>query len=266
MDNSGNLYGVTVNGGAYNQGTVFELSPPAPGQTTWTPTVIFTFDGGVDGSAPNGGLVEDKAGNIYGTTNDGGASGFGTVFELTPPNVSATSWSQTVLYSFNGTNGAAPLGGLIADAAGNLYGTTIDGGAAGGGTVFKLAPPKSGQTAWMQSVLVSFNGTNGWNPYGNLLLDVSGNLYGTTSLGDQNSGCASFAYTSCGTVFKLTPPATRRAPWKLITRTGFNGTDGISPTAGVVFDTAGNLYGTTPYGGLLPGDVSGYGTVFKIKP
>jgi len=179
-DAQGNFYGTTTNGGASGAGTVFKLSK------TSKETVLYSFTGGSGGATPYAGLILDAKGNLYGTTYNGGASGVGTVFKL------SKTGKETVLYSFTGgTDGASPYAGLILDAKGNLYGTTFYGGAYGAGTVFKLS--KTGK----ETVLHSFTGgTDGKNPYADLIQDPKGNLYGTTFYGG--------AYGS-GTVFELMP-------------------------------------------------------------
>ncbi len=180
---------------------MFELSPPTTGQTAWTETVLHTFrDHGVQGQTPNGGLIADSAGDLYGTTFEGGASGEGTVFELVPPAKGRTEWKETVLYSFSGSDGAIPSAGagLIADGAGNLYGTTELGGSDDSGVAFKLSPPSEGQMAWTETVLHNFeNGkVKGGSPEASLLADKAGNLYGTTVQGGKHDD---------GIVFKITP-------------------------------------------------------------
>jgi uncharacterized repeat protein (TIGR03803 family) len=225
-DPAGNLYGTTAGGGASGQGTVFQLDPSG------NPSVLYSFTGG-DGSHPRSALIADAAGNLYGTTINGGANDAGTVFQLTP------SGTLNVLYSFTGgSDGALPFAGLIADAAGNLYGTTNGGGAGGQGTVFRLDP--SGTL----TVLYSFTGGNDASPWAGLIADAAGNLYGTTEGGDGP-----------GEVFQLTPSGT------LNVLHNFTGPDGAVPHGGLITDAAGNLYGTTHNGGT-----SGYGTVFQLTP
>jgi uncharacterized repeat protein (TIGR03803 family) len=209
---SGNLYGTTYYGGANDRGVVFELMPPAPGQTAWTEVVLYSFcalggGGCADGANPGARLIGDPSGNLYGTTTGGGAYGGGTVFELTPPAPGQTTWTEIVLRSFcahggrDCTDGAYPYAGLIRDAKGNLYGTTEDGGANGGGAVFELTPPAPGQTAWTEKVLYSFCAqggrdycTDGAFPEAGLIRDAKGNLYGTTEDGGAYYG---------GVVFEL---------------------------------------------------------------
>jgi uncharacterized repeat protein (TIGR03803 family) len=226
-DAAGNLYGTTIRGGANDAGTLFQLTPSG------TLNVLYSFSGGSDGALPFAGLIADAAGNLYGTTNGGGAGGQGTVFELDP------SGTLTVLYSFTGGNDASPWAGLIADAAGNLYGTTEGGD--GPGEVFQLTP--SGTL----NVLHDFTGRDGAVPHGVLIADSAGNLYGTT----HNGGTSGY-----GTVFQLTPSGALNV---LYSFTG--GSDGAYPEAGVIADMAGNLYGTT-YGG----GAAGQGTVFQLTP
>jgi uncharacterized repeat protein (TIGR03803 family) len=196
-DAAGDLYGTTFYGGIYGEpggfGTVFELKKVAGGG--WQEGVIHSFGNGADGFFPLAGLVFDAAGNLYGTTAFGGASGHGTVFELSP--VPGGGWAEKVLHSFTGTNGdgSAPYGGVALDTAGNIYGTTSEGGDFSFGTVFELSPTASG--SWTETVLISFNFDNagGNTPVDGLFLDTSGNLYGTASTGGKGGG----------TVFKIIP-------------------------------------------------------------
>jgi uncharacterized repeat protein (TIGR03803 family) len=274
FDAAGNLYGTTTGGGTYpcgdlGCGTVFELSPTQGGG--WTEKVLHSFnDDGIDGINPFAGLVFDAAGNLYGTTAQGGTDpcgplGCGTVFELSP--MPGGGWTEKVLYSFgNGTDGAYPLyGALIFDAAGNLYGTTSSGGThncqgnGGCGTVFKLTPTVGG--AWTETVLYNFgNGTDGYAPEAGVILDpAGGNLVGTTTYGGTN-GCAVSQYSGCGTVFELTPAA--GGGWTETVVHDFGGDlDGATPLAGLTLDAAGNLYGTTFVGGTYD-----LGTVFRLSP
>jgi uncharacterized repeat protein (TIGR03803 family) len=258
FDASGNLYSVTYEGGEYGYGVVYELTPNSDG--TWTESVLHSFTGGSDGSHPGMGEIFDAAGNLYGTTRDGGAYGDGVVFELTPN--SNGTWTETVLHSFSGgKDGATPdFGNLIFDAAGNLYGTT--GGWDGGdtnGTVFELTPNSGG--TWTESVLHSFRGgKDGSRAVGALTFDQAGNLYGATYSGGTYGE---------GTIFKLTPGSNGKWTKDVIHQfRGKTGGDGSNPYAGVIFDTAGNLFGTTYDGGI--GTCSyqgpGCGTVFELVP
>ena len=229
-DSAGNLYGTTFGGGASYAGTVFKLSPSG------TETVLHSFAWS-DGALPYGGLIADSAGNLYGTTWNGGSGSCGTVFKLSP------SGTETVLYSFTcGIDGAYPYAGLIADGAGNLYGTTSGGGASYAGTAFKLSPSGT------ETVLYSFTGgTDGGHPYAGLIADGGGNLYGTTGGGGA---------LNAGTVFKLSPSGTETVLYSFACSA-----DGASPYAGLIADSAGNLYGTS-----LGGCAASNGTVFKVTP
>jgi uncharacterized repeat protein (TIGR03803 family) len=241
MDSSGNLYGTTY-GDAYDQpastyyGTVFELA-----RNSGTITTLATFSNGTLslGMNPWGTLIMDSSGNLYGTTRGGGINGSGTVFEL--PHGSSTIATLDPLVGY-------PLAGLIMDGSGNLYGATRGGGASGDGTVFEVgARITSGKGAGSRSVtvLASFNGTDGANPTGDLIIDGSGNLYGTTAYGGGSSD---------GTVFEL--PHGSSTITTLVT---FNGSDGANPDSSLVMDSSGDLYGTT-YGG----GASNSGTVFEL--
>ena len=218
-DEKGALYGTTLGGGSgcpqnpNGCGTVFRLTPPTKGQSAWAETVLYSFKGGSDGQGPSAGLIIDKQGALYGTTALGGndcphqvsSNGFGTVFKLTPPAKGQTAWTPTVLYRFfcsqpSCSEGVNPYAGLIADREGALYGTTLSGGSGDNGTVFKLAPPAKGQTAWTETVLYRFSGgSDGADPFAGLIADNQGTLYGTT-IGGAGS-C--FTGSGCGTVFKL---------------------------------------------------------------
>ncbi len=292
-DAAGNLYGATGYGGTVNTscflgcGTIFKITP------TGEKTTLYSFTGGSDGRTPNGNLLLDAAGNVYGTTQLGGSShveGWGTVFKISPDG------QETQLHIFQGyaNDGGFPYGGLIADAAGNLYGTTNVGGTGcrdnlGCGTIYRVAP--DGQ----ETVLYSFqNGTDGASPYCRLIADAEGNLYGTTNAGGANSR---------GTIFKLAPDGTETILYSFdgdanpfgelvadaagdfygvlnggayaagqiyqITPSGLFSTvydfgsydgDGESPTDSLTIDRQGNFSGTTFYGGALD-----KGTIFKLK-
>jgi uncharacterized repeat protein (TIGR03803 family) len=229
LDAAGNLYGTTTQGGAYVAGTVFEV---AAGSGTLTTLASFT---GANGAAPYAGLVLDAAGNLYGTTTQGGASGYGVVFEL-----ARGSGAITPLASFTGANGIDPYSGVVLDGGGNLYGTTYTGGVAGYGTVFEVAAGSGTVTT-----LASFTATAGNVPQAGLTADAGGNLYGTTSCGGAFND---------GTVFEVAAGS-----GTITTLASFNGTNGADPYAGLVLDAAGNLYGTTAFGGAC-----GCGTVFEV--
>jgi uncharacterized repeat protein (TIGR03803 family) len=206
-----------------------------------------------DGFNPDAGLIFDGSGNLYGTTFYGGPTGGGTVFELTPK--AGGGWTEKILHSFGGKgDGSEPRAGLIFDGSGNLYGTTSSGGSDGYGAVFELTPKAGG--GWTEKLLHSFivNGKNDGNsPVSGLVLDSSGNLYGTTQYGGTYY---------VGTVFELTPKAGGGWTEKIVHNFDSNNhKDGYSPVAGLIIDATGNLFGTTYSGGTY-----GYGTVFGIKP
>jgi uncharacterized repeat protein (TIGR03803 family) len=233
FDATGNLYGTTYEGGANGLGTVFELIPKARGK--WAEQVLHSFSG-KDGASPYAGLITDVGGNLYGTTNTGGADGFGTVFELTPK--AGGGWTERVLHSFNGTDGKNPDAGLIFDASGNLYGPTQD-------TMFELIPKTGG--GWTEKVLYNSGSTSG------LIFDGAGKLYGTTYVGGT---------TGYGTLFELNRKADGK--WTYLTVYSFLGEadgDGASPYAGLILGASGHLYGTTYQGGG-----AGLGTVFEFTP
>ncbi len=258
FDAAGNIYNTTMEGGdgprcfgggcgslyqcfGVGCGTVYELTPSGNG---WTEKVLhsFTRTGG-DGADPAGGVIIDHAGNLYGTTVSGGnpgcyaPDGCGIIYQLTP---SGSGWVENVLYTFqNGSDGANPIGGLISDQSGNLYGTTSRGGAGQGGTIFELSPTQEG---WTFQVLYSLSGGNG--PMAPLTMDAAGNLYGTTSR-DGTYGW--------GNVFKLTSSSFGWTYTSLHDFTG--GSDGLNPISKVIFDANGNLYGTASQGGDYGGGV-----------
>jgi uncharacterized repeat protein (TIGR03803 family) len=254
IDKTGNLYGTTwegggdgwdCNNGSNGCGTVFQMAPDG------TETLVHAFAGGCDGANPVAGLVADKAGNMYGTTENGGTCnndvGFGTVYKLAPDG------TESVLYAFkNGSDGEYPSGNLAADRKGNLYGAASGGDAGecsngGCGLVFKVTP-KGKKTEFYAFQ----GGSDGDGPYGDVIMDKAGNLYGTTLQGG-GTGCDG---DGCGTVFKITPDGTETVLYAFQ-----GGSDGWSPQNGVVEDGAGNLYGTTWAGGT-----SDDGTVFKVTP
>jgi uncharacterized repeat protein (TIGR03803 family) len=182
FDSAGNLYSTTAYGGAHGAGAVFRLSPPAPGGDVWQETLLYSSTL-AQGYHPNAGVVLDAAGNLYGTAAWGASHGYGGVFELSPPAAGETAWTYRTLYNFQGTDGAYPFGGVILDAAGNLYGETTQGGSANQGTVFELSPPEAGQTAWIETILHSFTGVDGSSASVDLTFDGAGNLYGSAPAG-----------------------------------------------------------------------------------
>jgi uncharacterized repeat protein (TIGR03803 family) len=277
FDTAGNLYGTTVGGGPYSDtcktppgqegyGTVFELSPPASGAGSWTETILHNFTGvtnnSFEGTNPEAGVIFDATGNIYGTTAGGGEAGHGTVFVL----IKERGWEQHVLHNFSIADGVG-LSGLIMDSAGNLYGTATYGGYGEGhgaaGTVWKITPGPDWSPT--MTVLYSFEtvGGKGTNPQGNLVMDADGNLYGTT----QGTGVSPLSNES--EVFEL---SNNGSQLEVLYRFAGNG-NGRDIISGLVFDGAGNLYGTSYQGGTNvncpsnPGNPpSGCGTVFKLTP
>lgn len=277
FDSSGNLYGTTFWGGSSSScgsegpvgcGIVFELSPQSDG--TWTETVLYNFCGGnnncPDGAEPAAGLIFDKSGNLYGTTNGGGSNGGGTAFELSAPTAPGGVWTHSVLYNFCSTkagnqclDGFGP-GNLVFDKSGNLYGTTGGGGSGhlgnpyyGGGTVFELSPGSSG---WTERVLYNFCSLGEGNdcpdgafPTG-VRFDKSGNLYGATLEGGTTR--------NFGTVFELLPVAGGWAETVLYTFTNASG--GGLPRGTITLGPAGSLYGT-----LTSGGVGNSGGVFRLN-
>ncbi|MGO8983216.1 MAG: choice-of-anchor tandem repeat GloVer-containing protein [Terriglobales bacterium] len=275
-DSVGNLYGTTAAGGNKSTkcavytgqpgcGVVFKLTPTAQGP--WKETVLHTFTGGADGGVPEGGVILDSSGNLYGTTYFGGdskpevchaspgfAAGCGVVYKLTP--TAHGPWEETVLHTFTGApDGQNPLlDQLILDSNGNLYGTTQSGGdegcipLSGCGVVFELSPSPTG--AWTERILYAFSSISaGFNVVGSVTLDSQGNLYGSTHQGgDTSASCYDVENGGCGVVFKLTP--TPSGPWTETVLYAFTGgSDGASPQSGVILDSAGNVYGTANFGG-----------------
>ena len=236
MDKKGNLYGTTVGGGPDNDGTIFKLTPDG------TETVLHSFTNSqADGNEPEGSLISDKDGNLYGTTSIGGSVDLGTVFKLT------RDGTFTLLHSFTdfGGDGAHPNPGLIMDKAGNLYGTTWSGGTNSRGIGFKLAPGGA------ETILHSFPDASGdgQNPVGGLVMDKAGNLYGTTFEGGANGS---------GAIVKLAPDGAATVLYSFCQTQSCN--NGAWPNANPILDKSGNLYGTTPVGG---GD--NFGVVFRIR-
>jgi hypothetical protein len=293
LDSQGNLFGTTSAGGG---GSCTSLSPPDPGPGdpgvggfgyprvngcgtvfkltstgggTFQETVLYTFKGGTDGANPYSNLLFDASGSLYGTTAGGGSTGCGgagcgTVFKLTP---SGSTFTETVLYAFTGgADGAFPYAGLITDASGNFYGTTANGGGTGCGgggcgTVFKLTP--SGSGTFTETIVHAFTGgTDGANPYGSLVSDSIGNLYGATRTGGGGTCRGGFG---CGTLFFISFTGT-----EFVLHAFTGPTDGASPYAGLYFDGFSAFFGTTQYGGNgtnctpLEYEPSGCGTVFQL--
>jgi uncharacterized repeat protein (TIGR03803 family) len=255
IDSAGNLYGKTETGGVYGYGTVYEVSPNGDG--TWTGRTLHSFTG-TDGNNPRGKLTFDAAGNLYGTTQFGGDAGWGTVFEMTPNGDG--SWTEKVLHSFvNGDDGANVDGGVAFDGAGNLYGTSEWGGG-GMGSVFELSPNSDG--TWTEQIICGFefDGSNGAYPWSvTPVFDSAGNIYGTGAYGGR-SGCSPRG-NGCyglGVLFELSPNAAGGWTQKVLYEFT-DGLDGATPTGPVVFDNAGNFYGTSYWGGRFNGN----GNIFK---
>lgn len=253
FDQSGNLYGTALYGGAgscsYGCGLVWKLTPSPQG---WTASVPHSFSGN-DGASPMTDVTVDPSGGLYGTTFLGGAYGSGTVFQLTP---SASSWTLNTLYTFQaGSDGIPPLpsSSLILDNSGNLYGATCSGGSRHGGTVFQLT---SAHENWIFTERYGFDGPSYpfSGPNSNLIMDKAGNFYGVTEK-EGGTGCGGYG---CGTVFKLTPGD---SGWTYTLLHTFTGSDGSDPGGNLVLDANGDLYGTTGYGGA-----NGRGVAFKITP
>jgi uncharacterized repeat protein (TIGR03803 family) len=256
----------------------------------WKEKVLYSFQGGTDGATPAGGVVFDKVGNLYGATTDGGANNCspvaacGTVYQLAPPAKKGDAWTETILRVFQGkasNDGELPAGGVIADASGNIYGTTSYGGTGdcvllgikgGCGTVYEFSPPRTEGGAWTYAILYSFKGGNdGYLPNGDLVFDSTGNLYGSTAFGGgKGTTCDPGYYQYCGTVFKLSPPKTKGSKWTEQVLHSFAGVpnDGANPNGGLILDSNGAIYGTTTAGGsqaCRTASSVGCGTVFELS-
>lgn len=259
-DLAGDLYGTSSSGGTNNYGTIFTLSADG------TESVLYAFKGGNDGLGPVGNLTFDNDYNLYGVTSAGGSGavcgrGCGTVFEI------SSSGDEAVLYQFQGgSDGADPLGGLVRDSSGNFYGPTATGGSSttcpngtiGCGTVFEISADGSTET-----VLYTFQaGNDGSEPIGGLLIDTTGNFYGTTEFGGGAPNCP-FGSLGCGTVFKLAPDRTETVLYAFK-----GGNDGQFPEGSLIMDQTGNMYGTTFAGGGTgcKNIGGGCGTIFKLAP
>jgi uncharacterized repeat protein (TIGR03803 family) len=208
-----------------------------------------------DGQQPDGGVIMDAAGSLYGVANQGGAANKGAVYKLTRPSNNAVRWPEQLLWSFGVVPGDAvtPTCDLMMDKAGALYGTSAFGGAANVGTVFKLSPPSAGSMAWTETILYSFaNNAGGDYPGGGLIMDSAGALYGSASGGGNYNG----------TIFKLVPPAAGQTQWseQVLYTFSESGVDGVNPGSTLAMDRQGNLFGTTYNGG------SGNGVAFELSP
>lgn len=273
---AGELFGTTPLGGRDAYGTVFKLAPPPAGKTAWTETVLYSFKGGADGAWPIGGLIKDKAGALYGTTQGGGSAGAfgaGTVFKLTPPVAGKMAWTESILHSFTdnpGTDGEYPSSaGLIMLAGGGLVGASQ--GGTGNGIVFKLNPAGADKTPWNESIIYSFKGGVDGSGPGSLFSDRNGVLYGATAGGGTTYICSAGTSTAgCGTAFKLTPPGAGGGSWTETVLYRFKGgSDGAWPALGFVAKDGSAIYGTTTIGGIS-GRCQSFsgtscGTVFKLS-
>jgi uncharacterized repeat protein (TIGR03803 family) len=248
QDAVGNFYGTTYQGGdpscgfEFGCGTVFKLDK------TGKETVLHRFAFGADSGFPAGGLVMDKEGNLYGTTYGNGTAAPGTVYKVTKDG------KETVLHTFKtGSDGDAPMGSLIMDTEGNLYGTTSGNPGDNFGTVFKMTPKGK------ETVLYRFLGVpDGQQPQAGVVMDAAGNLYGTT-LSGGNLNCKQNSGNGCGTVFKVSKNGNETLLYEFVA-----GSDGGFPRAGVLLDSKGNLYGTTPYAGSYNECELGCGVVFEL--
>jgi uncharacterized repeat protein (TIGR03803 family) len=249
LDKAGNLYGTAVTGGSGSCeggcGVTYKLTKTGD---TWSQTIIHAFTGGLDGSGPGARVAVDKRGYVYGMTPTGGASGLGTIYALHPE--ANGSYKLRVIHAFTGgSDGSSGSAGKLLLRGGHIYGAATTGGTNGSGTIFELTPAHGGE--WDFKTLYSFQGApDGSFPYGALLFDASGNLYGTTYYGGTNG---------LGAIYKLSPDGA--GGWSETVLYSFkSGTDGNSSISNLVSDAAGNLYGTTSEGGL------GSGTIFELSP
>jgi uncharacterized repeat protein (TIGR03803 family) len=251
IDGAGNLFGLAA-GGTYDEGVAFELASGVS-VSGWNEQVLYDFEGTKTGFGPTGALIFDRAGDLYGTTYRGGKissscyAGCGTVFRLRH---SSGSWTESVLFSFDGRDGLSPYSGVVSDRSERLYGTTNQGGSgncgeATCGTVFRLTRQPGGR--WKEAVLYDFpHPAAGNNPTSGVIIDKVGNVYGTAGGGD--SSCSG----GCGVVYRLSPTANGK--WQYTVLHEFTGQDGFYPAGGVVLDSKGNVYGTA------------YSVVFEITP
>lgn len=252
FDSAGNAYGTTAAGGEFDFGAIFKLTPSGNG---WVQTVIYSFTAGNDGMDPHAGVVIGPDGSLYGTAVAGGnagsceGNGCGVVYRLTPD---GDQWFLTTIYNFKGDkDGAGPGSRVVFDAAGNLFGATPRGGRFDLGTIFKLTPTPSGE--WRKKILHNFTGgkDGATGSMGDLIFDADGNIYGVTEQGGANG---------VGTVYKVSHSPSGN--WTLTTLYAFKGMpDGANPYGGLIWDGAGNLYGTTYFGGTV-----GMGTTFQLTP
>ena len=243
---NGKIYGAAIGGGSAGAGAVFQLTPPV-GSGPWVEKVIYSFQDGKDGSGPESGVILSN-GSLFGNTCCGTVGG--TVFELKP---NKSNWTKSSVFNFSTyAKGKQPVGGMASDSNGVLYGTTKEGGTDGAGIIFSLTPGAAGKPYTLTTIHTFTNGSDGGAPYGTVLLGSSGQVYATVS-----SGCD----YGVGGVLEFTPPAAQGADWTETVLYSFTGAqDGSQPTAGVITNSTGALFGTTPFSnyGL------GYGTVYQL--
>jgi len=252
-DSNGALYGTTPQGGTAGQGAVFKLTPPASGHTDWTESVIYSFYYKTDGGFPTNALTPDGSGGFFGITSAGGAYHHGTIFRLMPPRSGSGAWTEAVLHNLKVDDlhdQLGPLGALVLDASGVLYG--VVGGDDIGGTVFKLAPPATSGGSWSFQTLHTFNGgADGLSPEGPLIIGKAGIIYGVTNRGGSSA---------LGTFFELVPPDKGGTEWTETILHNFGSSDcsANGPNGGLIMASDGALYGT--------GEVGNTGCAFKLTP
>jgi uncharacterized repeat protein (TIGR03803 family) len=260
----GVIYG-TAGGGAYGQGTVYALAPPASSGGAWTETLLYSFTGGRDGAGPQGALAIDKKGVLFGATSGGGTANWGAVFSLSPPVSTGAPWTEATLHSFTPGDGLHPTAGVVIGSGGVLYGSTVEGGSAGLGAVFSVTPPASPGGPWSETIIHSFTGSpgDGVDSFANVTLGGDGVLYGMTTAGGSARG---------GTVFSLTPSGLQGGDWTETILYNFGSgnpkSEGWEPRGGLVLSgETGALYGTTEYTASGPND-NGilYGVLFELTP
>jgi hypothetical protein len=280
----GVLYGTTLDGAGgcpnHGCGSVYQLLPPLPNQTAWRETILHNFAAANDGTIPSAGVIQDQTGALYGVTTHGGnagcgGEGCGVVYRLARPQSGQTAWTETILYRFKGgADGYYPVGGLMLDGKGGLYGTTFWGGVGcagyGCGVVFHVSPPKTGPADWTYEIIHKFTGAvDGSAPSAMLSGDGKGHLFGTTT-GGGGKGCPDTE--GCGTIFELLPPTNTNPKWGLVSVYRFHGgTDGASPYSGLTFASNGlAIYGTTVAGGTgnpagnTCAPFNGCGTIYRL--
>jgi uncharacterized repeat protein (TIGR03803 family) len=252
MDKSGALIGTTELIVNSVPGTIFRLKRPSDNKTPWNYTLLHAFGSGADGRSPEGELLMDAKGDIFGVTFVGGEALHGTVYELKAPKHSKNPWTETILTDFAATSGGTgPMAGLVMDSGGALYGTTSLNGGNFGGTAFKLKPPSGSHKNWTQDKVIDFKSKTGIT-VNQLIIDDTGILYGTAQVGGSNFD---------GTIFTLGLPASGKTARTETVLHQFNFATGSQPLAGLVRDPDGALYGTTSGGGT-----KGCGTIFKLTP